>query len=77
MTPKIINFPFVANGKLIMFRSLKILVYYSLIILCLNITTPKNHLYPFGKFEKVVVLGVPILKDFVVTSSLNDYLRVT
>ena len=32
--------------------------------MCLNIGTPNNHHFPFGTNEKVVVLGVPILKHF-------------
>ena len=36
-TPKIINFPFVPNGKLIIFRYPKIKAHYSLIMMCLNI----------------------------------------
>ena len=63
-TLKIINFPFVPNGKLIIFRCPKIWAYYSLIIMCLNIKTPNNHHFPFGTNGKVVVLGVPILKHF-------------
>ena len=47
-TPKIINFPFVPNGKLIIFRCPKIWAHYSLIIMWLTIGTPKNHHFPFG-----------------------------
>ena len=43
VTPKTINFPFVANVKLIIFRCPKIWVHYSLIIMCSNIGTLKNH----------------------------------
>ena len=42
-TPTIINFPFVPNGKLIIFRCTKIQIYYSLIMMCLNIGAPKMH----------------------------------
>ena len=63
-TPKIINFPFVPNGKFIIFRCPKIWANYSLIIICLNIGTLNNHYFPFGTNGKVVVLGVPILKHF-------------
>ena len=59
-----INFPFVPNGKLIIFRCPKIWAHYSLIIMCLNIGTPKNHDFPFGTNENVVVLAVPIHKHF-------------
>ena len=59
-----INFPFVPNGKLIIFRCPKIWAHYSLTIMCLNIRTAKNHHFPFWTNGKVVVLGVPILKHF-------------
>ena len=42
-TPKIINFPFVPNGKLIAFRCPTIKVYYGIIMMCLNIGAPKIH----------------------------------
>ena len=42
-TPTTINFPFVANVKLIIFRCPKIWVHYSLIIMYSNIGIPKNH----------------------------------
>ena len=57
------NFPFVPNGKFIIFRCPKIWVHYSLIMMCLNIGTPNCH-FPFGTNGKVVALGVPILKHF-------------
>ena len=42
----------------------KIWAHYSLIIMCLNIGTPKIHHVPFVANGKVVVLGVPIFKHF-------------
>ena len=42
----------------------KIWAYYSLILMCLNIGTPKNHHFPFVTNGNVVVLGVPIFKHF-------------
>ena len=45
---KKINFPFVPNGKFIIFRCPKIWANYNLIIMCLNIGTPNNHHFPFG-----------------------------
>ena len=63
-TPKIINFPFVPNGKFIIFRCPKIWAHNSLIIICLNIGTPNNHHFPCETNGKVVVLGVPIFKHF-------------
>ena len=63
-TTKIINFPFVSNGKLIIFRCSKIGAHYSLIIMCLATGTHKHHHFPFGIYINVVALGVPILKLF-------------
>ena len=57
----IIKFPLVPNAKSIIFRCPKIWAHYSLIMMCLNIRTPINHHYPFGK---IVGLGVPTLKHF-------------
>ena len=42
-TPKLINFQFVPNGKLIIFRYSKIWEHYSPIIMRINIGTLKNH----------------------------------
>ena len=42
---KIINFPFVPNGKFIIFRCPKIKVDYSLITMCLNTGTPEKHYF--------------------------------
>ena len=39
---------------------------------CLNIGTPKNHHFPFGTNGKVVVLDVPILKHFRVSTVLKS-----
>ena len=69
---KIVNFPFVPNGKFIIFRCPKIWAHYSLIIMYLNIGTPNKHHFPFGTNGKVVVLGVPILKHFRVTYLHTD-----
>ena len=63
-TPKIINFPFVPNGKFIIFRCPKIQAEYSLIIMCMNIGTHKNHEFSFETNGKLMILGVPILKHF-------------
>ena len=69
-TPKIINFPFVPNGKLIVFRCPKMWAHYSLIIICLNIGSTRNYHFLFETNGKVVVLGVPIHKHFRVCSVL-------
>ena len=54
-TPKTINFPFVANVRLIIFRCPKIWAHYSLIIMCSNIGTPKTINFPFGTNGKLMV----------------------
>ena len=51
-------------GGIIILRCSKVWAHYSLIIRCLNIGTPKNHLFPFVTNGKVVVLEVPIFKHF-------------
>ena len=61
---KITNFPFVPNGKFIIFGCPKIWANYSLIIMCSDTGTPNNHHFLYGTNGKVVVLGVPILKHF-------------
>ena len=62
---RIINFPFVPNGKFIILRCPKIWAHYSLIIMCLNIGTTNNHHFPPGTNGTVVVSGVPILKHLI------------
>ena len=42
-TPKIINFPFVSNGKLMIFRCSNIQTDYNEAVLCLNFGTPENN----------------------------------
>ena len=42
-TPKIINFPFVSNGKLMFFRGPNIQADCNEAVLCLNFGTPKNN----------------------------------
>ena len=71
---KLINFPFVPNGKFIIFRCPKIWANYSLIIMCSNIRTPNNHHFLSGTNGKVVVLGVPILKHFRVSCMWTHFI---
>ena len=42
-TPKIINFPFVSNGKLMFFRGLNIQAHCNEAVLCLNFGTSENN----------------------------------
>ena len=52
-TPKTINFPFVSNEKLMIFRCSNIQSHYNKAVIYLNFGTPKND---------ELFLGVPILK---------------
>ena len=74
VTPKSNTFPFVPNGKFIIFRCPKIWAHYNLTIMCLNIGTPNNHHFPFGTNGKVVVLGVPVLKHFRVQHQIHGWI---
>ena len=42
-TPKIVNFTFVSNGKLIVLRFPNIQAHYIEAVLCLNVGTPENN----------------------------------
>ena len=42
-TPKIINFPFVSNGKFMVFTCPNIHAHYNEAVLCLNFGTPENN----------------------------------
>ena len=64
------NVPFVPNVKLIIFKCPNIWAHYSLIIMCLNIGTPKIINFPFGTNGKLMVLGVPVFKHFRVTQAV-------
>ena len=55
-TPKIINFPFVPNGKFIIFRCPKIWANYSLTMMCSNIGTP--NITTFSIWDKWKSSGV-------------------
>ena len=67
-TPKKNKFSICSKWKIYYILVSQNLGNYSLIyiIMCLNIGTPNNHHFPFGTNGKVVVLGVPILKHFMV-----------
>ena len=49
-TPTTINFPFVSNGKLMVFRCPKIQAHYTDAVIYLNLGTPKN--YEFSIWNK-------------------------
>ena len=61
-TPKTINFPFVSNGKSMVFRCPNIQAHYHEPVICLIFGTPKIMNFPFGTNGKFIILGVPILK---------------
>ena len=42
-TPKTINFPFVPNGKLMIFRCPNVQAHYNSAVVCPNLWTPKNN----------------------------------
>ena len=66
-----INFLFVPNVKLIIFRCPKIWAHSSLIIMCSNVGTPKIINFPFGANGKLMFLDVPIFKHFKVPAFSN------
>ena len=61
-TPKTINFSFVSNGKLMLFRCRNIQAHYNEAIIYLNFGTPKNNEFSIWNKWKIYYLGVPILK---------------
>ena len=63
-TPKIINFPFVANGKLIIFRCSKSRHMIAQFTMHLNTGTPKNINFPVGTNKKIKIIGVPKFRHF-------------
>ena len=71
-----INFHLFQMENEYIFRCLRIWAHYSLIIMWLNIGTPKNLCFPFGANGKVVVLGVPILKHVRVHQRIQNRLSI-
>ena len=63
-TPYLINFPFVSNGKLMVFRCPNIQAHYNEAVLCLNFGTPENNEFSIWnkKNGKFIIFSVPILK---------------
>ena len=55
-TPKIINFPFVSNGKLMVFRCLNIQAHCNEAVLCLNFGTPENNEFSIWDKWKIYYL---------------------
>ena len=55
-TPKIINFPFVSNGKLMVFRCPNIQAHCNEAVLCLNFGTPENNEFSIWNKWKIYYL---------------------
>ena len=55
-TPKIINFPFVSNGKLMIFRCPNIQTDYNEAVLCLNFGIPENNEFSIWDKWKIYYL---------------------
>ena len=69
-------FPFVPNGRFIIFRCLKIGAHYSLIIMHLNIGTPKTINCPFGtNFGTAKGLQVQTLSHFFPWQEMAAFLQ--
>ena len=58
-TPKIINFPFVSNGKLMVFRCPNIQAHSNDAVLCLNFGTPENNEICFWDKWKIYYFRCP------------------
>ena len=58
-TPKIINFPFVSNGKFMVFTCPNIQAYYNEALLCLNLGHLKRMNFPFGTNGKYIIFRCP------------------
>ena len=58
-TPKTINFPFVLNGKLMVFRCPNIQAHYNEAIIYLNFGTPEIMNFPFGTNGKFIIFRCP------------------
>ena len=57
-TPKIINFPFVSNGKLIFLESPNIQAHCNEAVLCLNFGTPENNEFSIWNKWKIYYFKV-------------------
>ena len=58
-TPKTINFPFVSNGKLIVFRCPNIQAHYNEAVIYLNFGHLKIMNFPFGTNGKFIIFRCP------------------
>ena len=58
-TPKTINFPFVSNGKLMVFRCPNIQAHYNEAVIYLNFGTPKNNEFSIWNKWKINYFRCP------------------
>ena len=58
-TPKTINFPFVSNGKLIVFRCPNIQAHYNKAVIYLQFGTPKNNEFSIWNKWKIIIFRCP------------------
>ena len=58
-TPKIINFPFVSNGKIMGFRCPNTQAHYNEAVVYLNFGIPKIMNFPFGTNGKFIIFRCP------------------
>ena len=58
-TPKTINFPFVSNGKLMVFMCPNIQAHHNEVVIYLNFGTPKIMNFPFGTNGKFIIFRCP------------------
>ena len=58
-TPKTINFPFVSNGKLMIFRLPNIQTDYNEAVLCLNFGAPENNEFSIWDKWKIYYFRCP------------------
>ena len=70
-TPKIINFLFIANGKLMVFRCPNIQAHDNEAVNCLNFGTPENNEFSIWDKWKIHFLGVPMLKQIRAVKGLS------
>ena len=70
-SPKTIHFPFVSNGKLMVFMCPNIQAHYNEAVNYLKFGTPEIMNFPLEQMENLLVLGVPIHKHIRVINVSN------
>ena len=75
-TPKAINFPFVSNGKFMVFRCPNSPAHCNEAVIYLNGGTPKNNEFSiWNKWKIYFFFGVPILKHIRVCVWVHLYIK--